>query len=376
VDVTVANTGSGPLTISSIGIAGANAADFAQTNDCSSSLGPGANCIIVAKFTPTVAGNRAAVISIADSAPGSPQGIPLAGAAIAPDAQLSPASINFGSQLNGTASKAVAVTVTNSGTGALALGKISFSGADASDFSETANCGASMASNGTCTIQVTFKPVAAGGRSAALMLTDNAPGSPQSVPLAGTATDFSLDPPSVGGTSATVTAGQTANYQLDANSTDGFTGTVALACSGSVPRGLCTVKPQSVNVAANGQASFNVTVTTTAASNATFRSTKPLARNWPHGRPLAGLAMATFLLFLASIHRVFEDGMRHRSRALTLLAACTILAAIAIIPTGCGAGNADPPSASSGTPAGTYALSVTGTADGGSRTIQLSLIVQ
>ncbi|MGH9685373.1 MAG: choice-of-anchor D domain-containing protein [Candidatus Acidiferrales bacterium] len=376
VSVTVTNIGSGPLTISSIGIAGANAGDFAQTNDCSSSLGPGANCIIVAKFTPTASGNRAAAISIADSAPGSPQGIPLAGAAIAPDVQLSPASINFGSQLNGTASKAATVTVTNSGTGTLAIGKISFTGADANDFSETSSCAADVSSNGACKIQVTFKPVAAGARSAALMLADNSPGSPQLASLTGTATDFSIDPPSVGGTSATVTAGQTANYQLDVNSTDGFTGTVALACSGSVPQGKCELKQSSVNVTANGQASFQVSVTTAGASNAASGGARPIARNWPRGAKLLTALIVTFFVpLLVSIRRALEDGIRGRSRATAFLTASALLVATAIISTGCG-GNGDPPNVSSGTPAGTYSLTITGEADGSSRTIQLSLIVQ
>jgi hypothetical protein len=48
------------------------------------------------------------------------------------------------------------------------------------------NCLTTVAPGATCTIQVVFKPTAAGARTALLELSDNASGSPQSVTLDGT----------------------------------------------------------------------------------------------------------------------------------------------------------------------------------------------
>jgi len=54
---------------------------------------------------------------------------------------------------------------------------------------------------------VDFKPTAAGGRTAAISITDNAPGSPQQVPLHGTGTTAKLSPTSLN--FGTVTVGTT-----------------------------------------------------------------------------------------------------------------------------------------------------------------------
>src|SRR5205823_566732 len=65
--VTLTNTGSASLTITSIAASG----DFSQTNNCPSSLGFSGSCTITVTFTPTVAGSRTGSISITDNATGS-----------------------------------------------------------------------------------------------------------------------------------------------------------------------------------------------------------------------------------------------------------------------------------------------------------------
>src|SRR5205814_1022856 len=83
--VTLKNSGTGSLTISSIGLTGTNAGDFAQTNTCpssSSTLAPGASCTISVTFTPTATGSRSASVTITDNAAGSPQSVSLSGSAV------------------------------------------------------------------------------------------------------------------------------------------------------------------------------------------------------------------------------------------------------------------------------------------------------
>jgi hypothetical protein len=75
--VTLTNTGTATLSISSMGLTGTNSGDFSQTNTCGSSVVAGANCSINVTFTPTAAGTRSASVSIADNASGSPQTISL-----------------------------------------------------------------------------------------------------------------------------------------------------------------------------------------------------------------------------------------------------------------------------------------------------------
>src|SRR5207237_5966759 len=65
--VTLKNSGTGALTISSIALSGTNAGDFAQTNTCpsgSSTLAPGASCTISVTFTPTAPGSGSARLPI------------------------------------------------------------------------------------------------------------------------------------------------------------------------------------------------------------------------------------------------------------------------------------------------------------------------
>ncbi len=91
-----------------------------------------------------------------------------------PSADLSPASVTFASKAVGTPTTAQIVTVNNSGNADMSVSSIAISGTDASDFSQTNTCGASLAAGANCTISVTFKPAATGTRTAAINLIDDA----------------------------------------------------------------------------------------------------------------------------------------------------------------------------------------------------------
>ena len=80
--VTMSNTGSAALTITSIAVTGANSADFTQTNNCGTSLQQGSSCIISITFTPKTVGTRTAAVSITDNAPLSPQSISVTGVGV------------------------------------------------------------------------------------------------------------------------------------------------------------------------------------------------------------------------------------------------------------------------------------------------------
>ena len=102
--------------------------------------------------------------------------------AIAP---LSPTSLNFGNQTVGITSNPQYVTLQNTGNINLTITSIQITGTNSGDFAQTNNCPGSVAPNGSCQISVTFTPTATGTRNAAVTITDNAPDSPQSVPLTG-----------------------------------------------------------------------------------------------------------------------------------------------------------------------------------------------
>ena len=183
--MTLTNVGATALTISGIAMTGINAGDFAQTHTCGSSLAAGAGCSISVMFKPTASGARSAALTITDNAAGSPQHVPLGG--IGTTAKLFPTSLNFGTVAIGTTSPAKTVTLTNVGATAISIAGIAVTGINAGDFAQTQihTCGSSLAAGASCSISITFKPTASGTRTAALSVSDNAAGSPQTVTLNG-----------------------------------------------------------------------------------------------------------------------------------------------------------------------------------------------
>ena len=95
---------------------------------------------------------------------------------------LSPSSLTFGTTNLHETSAAQNVTLTNSTSAALAITSIVASG----DFAQTNTCGTSVATNGSCSIGVTFTPTSGGARSGSIVITDSGAGSPRTVTLTGT----------------------------------------------------------------------------------------------------------------------------------------------------------------------------------------------
>jgi hypothetical protein len=102
-----------------------------------------------------------------------------------PVATLVPPNLDFGNQTVSVASTPQVVTLTESGELTLTISSINVTGANSGDFAENNNCGASVAPFTSCSITVTFTPEATGSRTASLNVTDNASGSPQTIPLTG-----------------------------------------------------------------------------------------------------------------------------------------------------------------------------------------------
>ena len=180
--VTLTNSGAGVLKINHINVT----SPFSQTNNCPSSLGPGANCTISIKFHPGNKGVFHGAVSVTDNASGSPQKVPLTGTGTF--VQLVPTTLNFGTQPVGTRSLPKRITLTNKGGAAVNITSISITGVDAKDFAETNTCGNSVASGASCFIKVTFKPLIKGKRTADVSVYDNGGGSPQQAMLIGTGT--------------------------------------------------------------------------------------------------------------------------------------------------------------------------------------------
>lgn len=207
-EVQLTNTGALTLTISRILVTGTNATDFDQTNNCKSSLPPGAHCRISVTFKPTHLGPRTAAVTLTDNGEG-PQTIRLRGIGVTsgPNATLSTNRLTFATRLVGTTSPAQPVKLSNYGTETLNITSIAVSG----DFHKKDDCGSSLPPEGSCTIDVTFSPTRGGHRAGKVTITDNAPNSPQKVSLTGVGTVVKLDPASLD--FGTVVVGQKSSPQ-------------------------------------------------------------------------------------------------------------------------------------------------------------------
>jgi len=186
--VTLTNTGNGTLNISSVGLTGTNPTDFAvSANNCGSSLAAGATCSISVTFTPPGAGSFSALLSVNDNVAGSPQTLTVTGAGVVSVVSISPSSLTFANTDLGTTTAAQKITLTNSGTVPLAITgiQVSGTGTNPTNFAQTNTCGTSLAASSSCTVSVTMTPVATGSYVAAIAITDNANGSPQTVALNG-----------------------------------------------------------------------------------------------------------------------------------------------------------------------------------------------
>jgi hypothetical protein len=107
-------------------------------------------------------------------------------------ATLAPATRTFATRQIGTTSAAQTVTLSNTGNTALSIASIALTGTNPGDFAISANaCGATLAAGANCAISTTFRPTAAGTRTATVRATDDSngtPGSTQDVTLTGVGT--------------------------------------------------------------------------------------------------------------------------------------------------------------------------------------------
>jgi hypothetical protein len=268
--VTLTNTGTSSLTVTAFTVGGANSADFAasSTTCTGATLVAAGTCTINVIFTPTTLTAETAQISITDDA-NSPVLVNLTGTGALPTATPSPTTVAFGNQIINTTSPAQVVTITNSSAVTLTIASITVTGGNSGDFAQTNTCSAPVPAAGTCTISVTFTPTVVGGRASAVVVTDNAANSPQSIALTGTgvatAAVVVLNPTSLTFTSqntGTTSAAKTVMLTNTGNATLNIT---SIAVGGANAGDFAQTNTCGTSVAAAGTCTISVTFSPTAA---------------------------------------------------------------------------------------------------------------
>jgi len=187
--VTLTNKGTSPLSISNIAIGGEFASQYSVTDNCVGTIEAGGKCTLTTVFKPTISGFIPAPLTITSNDPLSPEILYLQGQGTQ---IVVPAAVTLPSATLGSTTTQN-VTVQNSGRTAITFGGISTSCWNATVgictyYSQTNNCGSSLAGGQSCTVVVSFTPQTTGTIAGTLLLSDSDPGtSPQPVTLSGNA---------------------------------------------------------------------------------------------------------------------------------------------------------------------------------------------
>ncbi len=186
---TVMNTGTEPMNISAVSLAGKDPHQFKLlTGTCRGApVAPHASCLIYVQFRPTSFGYHNALVQIDDNAPGSPHMAQVTGTAAGARAVFSPTHLAFGNQRVDTETKARTIQITNAGNRTLSVRKAHIQGASAKAFKISSDsCSGKTLKPGTsCSLAVSFRPTVRGSASADLTLADNGVGGANTVALSG-----------------------------------------------------------------------------------------------------------------------------------------------------------------------------------------------
>ena len=198
--VTVKNNGTTTITMGAITLN--ETTDYAiSSNTCpvaGATLAAKASCAIGLTLTPQSTGTKKGAVIINDNDPTSPQIVGLIGTGTS-NVSLTPTAINFAATTAGTTSAVSKITLANKTGTSLTLGSsaLSLTGPFAIATGTTCTNGLVIAINGTCIINVQFKPTVVGYVSGTLTIADSDVTSPQTVALSGTGTSVKFTPVAV-----------------------------------------------------------------------------------------------------------------------------------------------------------------------------------
>ncbi|HXW17084.1 MAG TPA: choice-of-anchor D domain-containing protein, partial [Candidatus Acidoferrales bacterium] len=301
--ISMTNTGSLTAQVSTISIAGPNAPEFAfaSGSNCPISggtLAASASCNVNVAFTPSVTGSQSAIVLFADNASGSPQSVSLSGTGSSAVLTVSPSSLSFSSQTLEVLTSPQTVSLQNSGATAINISSIAISGSNPTDFTQSNNCPGTLNPPSqtnphppSCTISIQFDPIAGGVLSATLLVTDNASGSPQSVPLSGTGLvpSVSMSPSSLAFAPQAVGSSSAASPIEVTNAGNGALAISGLAFTGADPSDFSATQNCGTSLVPGGSCQISVIFApTTAGSRSAYLNVTDNSPSSPQVIPVTG----------------------------------------------------------------------------------------
>ena len=222
-------------------------------------------------------------------------------------------------------------------------------------------CRAKLAAGASCTVDVAFAPSTAGAQSGTLTLTSSVLAAAATVPLSGMGFDFQAT--TSGASTQTVSSGQTATYLFTLTPSPGSPATFTLQCGTLPSYAACSFSPSSLTVAADSTGTPTLHITTSQSSSSALRPA--FLGGWQ-------ALSADFRDRDASIGLAPPAALDSAVLGIALLAAAGLTACSS---SGGGSGGTPPPPVTHTTPAGTYSIPVTISANGVQHTVTLTLVV-
>ncbi|MGA8408255.1 MAG: choice-of-anchor D domain-containing protein [Candidatus Acidiferrales bacterium] len=257
--ITLTNAGNATLTVSQATASGSGFSMSGATMPMS--IAAGGHASFTATFAPTSAGAATGSISVVSNAPGSPAAIAMSGTGIQGQIGASPASVNFGSVGVGS-SGTQTITLTNSGTASVTISQATASGSgfSISGLTTPKTLGAGL----TTTLTAKLAPTSAGNPTGSISIVSNAPGSPLTIALSGTATQPQLAATPSSAAFGNVVTGTNNSQTIDL--TNGGTASVTITAVTVTGTGFSTSGISTpLSIAAGKSATFNAVFAPTSA---------------------------------------------------------------------------------------------------------------
>ncbi|MGH9775916.1 MAG: choice-of-anchor D domain-containing protein [Candidatus Acidiferrales bacterium] len=193
-NVTVTNTGTVAVQLQGFSFGGTNPGDYSAQSpssgtNCftlpSQTLNIGANCAVGISFHPQAAGPSSATLQVFGTITPDPATDNVSGTGTPPIAVLStspptnPPTLSFGNQVINITSAAQIVTLANTSNSVTLTNINAFVSGSPGFAISMSTCGASLGPGLNCQISITFTPLTTGFQSAALVVMDSDPASPQ-----------------------------------------------------------------------------------------------------------------------------------------------------------------------------------------------------
>jgi hypothetical protein len=296
-NVLITNSGAVELTISMLGLTGA---DFALSGLATpKTINPGESVGVALAFSPVAAGGVTGSLSITSSDPASPTiTVPIRGTGtVLATGQLSanPGNLSFGSVSTG-ASANKQIVLTNTGSASVSISSIRGVGLTVSGVTTPTTLNPSQ----NLTILTSFSPISVGSTTGSITIVSDAEDSSLTIPFTGTGVQAELTMSPTHYNFGTVLTGQTKSQTITIDNPGSATLTITqlnTSGSGYTASGLLTP----VTIPPGGKATFNVLFAPTVAGNLNGAiSIASNASSSPSIFPLSGAGVAPSLVLSAN----------------------------------------------------------------------------